>query len=372
MAAADSNCQPRTRLGRTFQLAFPRCKMRAHAGRIVPWMKIARQIATTLTVTCPAVLLAFAIAGPAQRRLSAPVGHFVLVTRQSSPPSGRGSATNPLIPQTNPERISEHVYAIEGFPNIGFVVGQRAVLVIDTGLGPRNGTTVANAAAKLAPGRRLYLTTTHFHPEHAAGDAGFPAATILVRPSIQQKELEDDHSAMVNRFSGMSDVNQELLANVKFRSPDIVFDKEMTLDLGGVTARLFWMGAAHTLGDELIDVEPDKTLLPGDIVMSKTLPNMPGPSANLTNWIKILDQLRSRHFQHIVPDHGALGDGSLIDQEYAFLSNLQSRALDLKRQSKSPQDAGQALLAEFRSKYTDWPNLNGIPNLVAHIYSENP
>jgi len=295
-----------------------------------------------------------------------------VAAQQAAPPAGRGPATNSTFPDREPERISDHVYAIEAFPNIGFVVGDRAVLVVDTGLGPHNGATVAKAAAKLAPGRMLYLTTTHFHPEHAAGDAGFPVSTILIRPSVQQKELEDDHMAMIDRFRGMSPQNKELLQDVRFRAPDILFDKELTIDLGGVTARLFWMGAAHTLGDELIDVEPDKTLLPGDIVMSKTLPNMPGPNANLKNWISILDQLRSQHFLHIVPDHGALGDGSLIDQEYAFLSNLQSRALELKREGKSAAEAGQTLLDEFRSKYPDWPNLNGIPGLVAHIYTETP
>jgi len=41
---------------------------------------------------------------------------------------------------------------------------------------------------------------------------------------------------------------KELLAGVTFRAPDIVFDREATLDFGGVTARLMWMGAAHTLG----------------------------------------------------------------------------------------------------------------------------
>ena len=72
-------------------------------------------------------------------------------------------------------KVSEHVWAIMGWPNIAIIAGNRATLVVDTGLGPRNGATIARVAAKLAPGnQKLYLTTTHFHPEHAAGDAGFP------------------------------------------------------------------------------------------------------------------------------------------------------------------------------------------------------
>jgi glyoxylase-like metal-dependent hydrolase (beta-lactamase superfamily II) len=291
---------------------------------------------------------------------------------QGAPPPAGGTATNPVIPENSVIKISDHVYAIVAFPNIGFVVGDRSILVVDTGLGPRNGAVVAKEAAKLAPNHTLYLTTTHFHPEHAAGDAGFPSSAILVRPAVQQKELEDDQNAMVNMFSGRSAQNKELLQDVKFRKPDILFDKEITLDLGGVTARLFWMGVAHTQGDEMIFVDPDKTLLPGDIVMSKTLPNLFGPNARLNSWINILDQLRSLQALHVVPDHGSLGDGTLVTQEYAFLSDLQSRALDLKRQGKSAADAGQTILAEFKTKYADWPNLKGIPGLVTHVYSENP
>ena len=88
-------------------------------------------------------------------------------------------------------QISDHVWAIMGFPNIAIVVGSRATLVVDTGLGAKNGATVARVAAKLAPNNtRLFLTTTHFHPEHAAGEPGFPAGTILIRNAVQQQEME--------------------------------------------------------------------------------------------------------------------------------------------------------------------------------------
>src|ERR1700691_5881190 len=62
----------------------------------------------------------------------------------------------------NTTQISDHVWAIMGFPNIAIVVGNRATLVVDTGMGPKNGSTAARVAAKLAPGnQKLLLTTTH-------------------------------------------------------------------------------------------------------------------------------------------------------------------------------------------------------------------
>ena len=91
----------------------------------------------------------------------------------------------------NTTQISDHVWAIMGFPNIAIVVGSRATLVVDTGMGPKNGATAARVAAKLAPNNhKLFLTTTHFHPEHAAGEPGFPPGTILIRNTMQQQEME--------------------------------------------------------------------------------------------------------------------------------------------------------------------------------------
>ena len=264
-----------------------------------------------------------------------------------------------------------HVYAIMGFPNIGIVVGERATLVVDTGLGPRNGAIAAREAQKLSKGTILYLTTTHYHPEHAAGEGGFPPNTIILRPIVQQKELEERGMQFVEMFSGRSEQMKELLTGVKFRRPDVVFEKEITIDLGGVTARPFWMGQAHTKGDELVDVEPDSTLISGDVVQNRVAPNLPDDNASMKGWVEILAKLRGMTWQHVLPDHSAPGDGSLVEQNYQFFSQLQSRALELKRKGKFPDDAGQILFAEFKMKYPDWQGLNAIPNIVKHIYAEN-
>src|SRR5882724_5831919 len=108
------------------------------------------------------------------------------------------SAQNQPVLGEEAVKVSDHVWAIMGWPNIAIIVGSRAVLVVDTGLGPKNGATIARVVSKLAPGNpKLYLTTTHFHPEHAAGEAGFPAGTILIRNSVQEREMELHGKEMV-------------------------------------------------------------------------------------------------------------------------------------------------------------------------------
>jgi glyoxylase-like metal-dependent hydrolase (beta-lactamase superfamily II) len=295
----------------------------------------------------------------------------VLSTLLLSPLLAHGQESM-MLPENSVTRVSEHVYAIVGFPNIAIVVGDRATLVVDTGLGPRNGAIVMKQAEKLARNPNLYLTTTHFHPEHAMGEQAFPPRTVIIRPAVQQQEMDRHATEMMDLFRGFSEQSKELLADVKMRPPDIVFDKEITLDLGGVTARLFWWGPAHTLGDEMIFVGPDSVLIPGDIVQDKIVPNMPSADANVKNWLAILDQLEPLHPRLIVPDHGVLGDGTLIAKEHAFLLDLQTRSLELKRQGKSADEAAAVVTAEFKKKYPDWQTMGPVANVVKRVYAENP
>src|SRR5580658_7795370 len=246
----------------------------------------------------------------------------------------------------NTTKISDHVWAIMGFPNIAIVVGNRATLVVDTGMGPKNGATAARVAAKLAPGnQRLFLTTTHFHPEHAAGEPGFPPAAILIRNSAQQQEMDKHGQEIMDRFSQNSAQNKELLAGVRLRTPDVTFDQEATVDLGGVTVRLLWFGEAHTKGDELIFVEPDRTLISGDVVQNKTMPNISDSGGTPSTWLAVLDQ----NAAHILPDHSAPGDGSLVAAERTLILDIRTRALALKRQGMSADDAGKQVSAELKT-----------------------
>ena len=276
----------------------------------------------------------------------------------------------PLVEEKS-TRVSEHVYAIVGFPNIAIVTGNNATLVVDTGLGPRNGATAMRVVKKLSIGQKLFLTTTHFHVEHTTGEAAFPAKTVIIRPAVQQEEAEKGITGMIARFSTFSAQNRELLAGVKLRAPDLVFDREVKLDLGGVTARLLWFGAGHTKGDELIFVEPDSTLIPGDIVQDKLVPRVNAGEGTPKGWLAILDKVEPLKPRYVVPDHGALGDGSLIAKERAFIVDLQSRALALKRQGVPVNDAGKQLLAEFKTKYAGWENMDLVASFVERVYAEN-
>ena len=277
--------------------------------------------------------------------------------------------SQPMVAE-NPSKVSDHVWAIMGFPNIAIVVGSRATLVVDTGLGPKNGATVARVAARLAPNnQKLFLTTTHFHPEHAAGEPGFPPGTILIRDAVQQQEMEKHGQEMIAMFRKFSPQNKDLLADVVLRPPDVTFDQEATVDLGGVTARLLWFGGAHTKGDELTFVEPDRTLISGDVVQNKTMPNIFGDGGTPASWLAVLEKVSALKVEHVLPDHSAPGDGSLVAAERDLISGIRTRALALKGQGMSVDDAGKQVSAELKTQHPDWPNTNAA-GFVKSVYAE--
>jgi glyoxylase-like metal-dependent hydrolase (beta-lactamase superfamily II) len=267
-------------------------------------------------------------------------------------------------------KVSEHVWEIVGWPNIGIIVGQQATLVVDTGLGPRNGATVARAAKRLAPGNKLYLTTTHFHPEHAGGVAGFPDDTVLIRPKVQQDEMDKHGEEMIRLFASRNPIWREALVGARLRAPDRTFDEELELDLGGgVKARLLWYGGAHTKGDELTFVLPDKTLISGDVVQNKVVPNIYGDGGTPSSWIAVLDEVGKLGAEHVLPTHSPPGDGSLVAKEKAFIVDLRESALALKRKGVAVDEAGRSLTGEFKTKYPDWP-IKDVSGFVRSIYAE--
>ena len=187
-------------------------------------------------------------------------------------PAAAQTPPPPIVKTEGLRQISPHVHIIPDnsvpmVPNIGFVVGDRGVLVIDTGLGPRNGAAVLDVAKKLGGERSLYLVTTHFHPEHDLGAQAFPASTKLIRSTGQVKDIEEFGLQLAKVFAGRSPLHAELLKDADFRKADITFEQDYDLDLGGVRARIIAMGANHTRGDTAVWIDSDRVLFSGDVAM---------------------------------------------------------------------------------------------------------
>src|SRR3977135_1438582 len=105
-------------------------------------------------------------------------------------------SADPPIRESAVSRVSDHVHVISDLnvglvPNVGIIVGSRATLVVDTGLGPRNGETVLHAVNAVSRNAALYVVSTHFHPEHALGESAFPPTPNINRARALQQELAE-------------------------------------------------------------------------------------------------------------------------------------------------------------------------------------
>jgi glyoxylase-like metal-dependent hydrolase (beta-lactamase superfamily II) len=265
---------------------------------------------------------------------------------------------DPIVRENTTVKVSDHVYVIPdnsvgGVPNVGIVVGTSGMLIIDTGLGPRNGQTVLREAGKLGKPTNLYIVTTHFHPEHDLGASAFPPAAKMIRSEDQIEDIAEFGLQTAKTFASRTPVMAQLLEGADFRKADITFDEEHRIDLGGVRVRINSVGGTHTRGDTTIFVEGDNVLFAGDVVMP-SFPAFASPYAKVGPWLEALDRLEGLKPARIVPSHGPMGDVSMLRAWREYFRTVQARARELKAQGRTPDQVAETLEAELPAKYPKW------------------
>ena len=219
--------------------------------------------------------------------------HFAAIACALAVSAGAAPAETPwMLEEGITIRVFEHVYVIpskgrRAIPNVGIIVGTRATLIVDTGLGARNGEIALREMRKVGKAAAIYLTATHFHPEHIGGEQAFPPEARTIRSRALQEEVAAKGARYIDLFRGFSETNKELLKGHEFRPPDVLFERELTVDLGGV-------------------------LFTGDVAQKQLLPAMPDDGASGGSWLAILDRVEALKPSITVPSHGELADASII------------------------------------------------------------
>ena len=266
---------------------------------------------------------------------------------------GQG-APDPLVKENATVKLADHTYVIPdgnvgGVPNVGIIVGNRATLVIDPGLGRRNGETVLREMTKVSTNTELYVATTHFHPEHTTGYVAFPTAKYI-NSKVQEAEFAESGPQMIQSFASRTPVMGELLKDAQTRKADVTFDREYTLDLGGVRVKFLVVGPTHTRGDTGLFVEGDNVLFSGDVVMKDSF-LAASQVSSMRAWLAAFDSFEMMHPRTIVPSHGPIGDSSLIPANRAIMQGIQARVRELKAQGRSADDAATTVQKEFQTKF---------------------
>jgi glyoxylase-like metal-dependent hydrolase (beta-lactamase superfamily II) len=283
---------------------------------------------------------------------------------------------DPLVKEGVTVKVADHTYVIPDgnvglVPNVGIVVGSRATLVIDPGLGKRNGETVLREVAKVSRNAALYIASTHFHAEHTTGDLAFPATARYVNSRVQEAEFAEGGAQQIQAFSRRSPMTAELLQGATGRKVDVSFDRDYTLDLGGVRVRFIVVGPTHTRGDTALFVEGDNVLFAGDVVMNQSF-LAAGAVTSMKAWLAAFDTLERLQPRTIVPSHGAVGDASLVGANRAVMTAVQARARELKAQGRSADETATTVQKELEAEHPGWPRANGVAAAARAAYAEAP
>jgi glyoxylase-like metal-dependent hydrolase (beta-lactamase superfamily II) len=257
-------------------------------------------------------------------------------------------------------------------PNVGIVVGSRATLVVDPGMGLRNGQVVLREVQKVSQGPDIYIVNTHFHPEHTTGEVAFPPSAKVIRAAAQQQDVDEMGMQWVERFRQRSPEIADLLQGATFRPPAEIFEEEKVLDLGGVLVRLIRLGPGHTRGDTVAFVEGDRVLFSGDLAMKNLFPAFATPQSDSRTWLASLDRMEALQAAQLVPAHYEITDSSAIDGYRRYLNALQARVATLKRQGTSSEEAARLLVDEFTQQYPAWDQPGRVQAAVAAVYKELP
>ena len=290
------------------------------------------------------------------------------------------TAAPPPIVQGEPVEVAAGVFVIPDrrvplVPNVGLVVGESAALVIDTGLGPRNGEYVLAQARKLAGARPLYLTVTHFHPEHGFGAQAFKGAATIVYNLAQRDELRRKGAAYRGMFSGFGPDIAAQLDGVEFVEPDLAYAGDRAeLDLGGHRAVLRAWPPAHTGSDQTVLVD-DTVLFSGDLLETGMFPILPlfppfDTDVDGHGWIALLDELIALAPQIVVPGHGEVADEALIRDVRDYLDFVRTEAVRLRESGATADAAAEAIDKAARARWSTWSDAEWIP-FAARVFYES-
>ncbi|MEV4459956.1 MBL fold metallo-hydrolase [Microbispora sp. NPDC004025] len=262
-------------------------------------------------------------------------------------------------------------------PNIGLIGGTHSVLVVETGMGPGNAETVLAFATEYAAGRRLYLTTTHFHPEHAFGAQVFAGEATFLVNRAQAEDLTAKGAAYLDMFRGLGEPVARQLEGVEIATPDVVYDDAYDLDLGGRVVRLRAAGRAHSRGDQVITVPDAGVMFTGDLVEAGQFAIFPwfppyDTDVSGTRWISVMRRLADASPRVVVPGHGDVGGPQLLADVRDYLELLRDETWARRDSAVGEQTIVEEVRALMIERHPEWAGREWIEKGVGCLCAEHP
>jgi cyclase len=250
--------------------------------------------------------------------------------------------------------------------NSVFLVTDAGVLVIDTREHPRAGQDLIARIRKITDKPIRWVINSHFHGDHTYGNAAFQAegATFVAQQETARIMKLVQPKEMARRQGYFKEHNYDP-KEVKLILPDITFDDQMSIYLGGREIRLMYFGPGQQPGDTFVLFPHDRALFTSGAFTRHSMPNM-AFTTSVDNWIKLLDKIVARtDYDVVLPAHGDVAHREDVKELESMLSDEYITVRDAIAKGMTLEEAQQKLTFP---QYKDWRNYSRLKSEIANLY----